>query len=137
MHHYTLAPDYDLNELLAKLDASDRYAVFVLLDLTTALVATHGEPPPDKSTWNDTYCLVYLLHNTMMALLRGEVRPLTAAVAAHLNHCGLRPGGMPKGVGEGITPGLSIGYGSTGAARGNTPFLTNPTSISFPFYSKG
>ena len=96
MHHYYLPADYDLNELLAKLDASDRYAVFVLLDLTTALVATYGEPPPDKSTWNDKYCLVYLLHHTMMALLRGEVRPLAAAVAAHLNPCGLRPGDRPK-----------------------------------------
>ncbi len=83
-----LPADCDLNELLAKLDASNRYAVFVLLDLTTALVATHREPPADKSAWNDTHCLVYLLHHTMMALLRGETRPLAAAVAAHLNGCG-------------------------------------------------
>jgi hypothetical protein len=88
MTYYNAPADYDLNELLARLDASNRYATFVLLDLTTALVATHGEPPADKSAWNDTHCLVYLLHHTMMALLRGETQLLAAALAAHLNSCG-------------------------------------------------
>ncbi len=89
MNPHHLPADCDLNELLAKLDASNRYAVFALLDLTTALVATQGEPPADKSAWNDTHCLVYLLHHTMMAALRGETRTLAAAVAAHLNGCGV------------------------------------------------
>jgi hypothetical protein len=87
MNHSNIPADCDLNELLARLDASNRYAVFTILDLTSAIVATHGEPPADKSAWNDTHCLVYLLHHTMMALLRGEARTLTAAVAAHLNGC--------------------------------------------------
>jgi hypothetical protein len=96
MIRYNAPADYDLNELLARLDASNRYAAFVLLDLTTALVATHGEPPANKNAWNDTHCLVYLLHHTMMALLRGETQPLAAAVTAHLNNCGWQRPAAPN-----------------------------------------
>ncbi len=67
----------------------------MLLDLTTALVATHGEPPADKSAWDDTHCLEYLLYHTMMALLRGETR-LLAAVATHLNGGGWQRPAAPN-----------------------------------------
>jgi hypothetical protein len=77
----------DLNALLDQLDDPDRVVVLTLLDMTTTLIGYYGNLPRDKSTWNDKYCLIYLLHNTMMALLRKEIRPLAFAMAEKLGHC--------------------------------------------------
>ncbi len=78
---------YDLKALLANLDSEDVYTVFALLDVINKLIHQYGDMPRDKSTWNDKHYLIYLLHNTMMALLRKEVRPLAFAMAEKLGHC--------------------------------------------------
>lgn len=54
--------------------------------MTTTLIGHYGDLPRDRSTWNDKYCLIYLLHNTMMALLRKEIRPLAFGMAERLGH---------------------------------------------------
>ncbi len=77
----------DLNALLDQLDDADRVVVLSLLDMTTTLIRHYGDLPLDRSTWNDKYCLIYLLHNTMMALLRKEIRPLAFAMADKLGYC--------------------------------------------------
>ncbi len=76
----------DLNALLDQLDDADRVVVLSLLDMTTRLTGYYGDLPGDKSSWNDKYCLIYLLHNTMMALLRKEIRPLALGMAEKLGH---------------------------------------------------
>ena len=77
----------DLNALLDQLDAADRVVVLALLDMTTTLTGHYGDLPRDKSTWNDKHYLIYLLHNTMMALLQKEIQPLAFAMADRLGHC--------------------------------------------------
>ncbi len=77
----------DLNALLDQLDDADRVVVLAMRDMTTTLTGHYGDLPLDKSTWNDKYYLIYLLHNTMMALLRKEIRLPAFAMAERLGHC--------------------------------------------------
>jgi hypothetical protein len=77
----------DLNALLDQLDDADRVVMLTLLDMTTTLIGYYGDLPRDKSTRNDKYGLIYLLHNTIMALLRKEIRPLAFGMAERLGHC--------------------------------------------------
>jgi hypothetical protein len=81
-----MTTNYNLNELLDQLDAGDRYTAFALLDLLNIIALQDGDPPRDKSTWTDKHYLIYLLHNTMMALLRKQIPTLAFGIAERLGH---------------------------------------------------